>query len=47
MEFLNIENNKINEPHKFVFNLPQGLGLKRLGKYAALQTCLFITYGKI
>ena len=36
------ENSKLNEPHKFVLNLPQ-----ILNKFVALQNYLFITRGKI
>ena len=35
--FINTENSKTSEPHKFVLNLPQRSDLKRLDKYAGLQ----------
>ena len=35
--FMNTENNKTNEPHKFVLNLPQRLNLRSSDKHAALQ----------
>ena len=35
--FMNTENSKMNEPHKFVLNLPQRLELKRSNKHVALQ----------
>ena len=41
--FMNIENSKRNEPHKFVLNLSQRLDLRSSNKYAALKNYLFIT----
>ena len=41
--FMNTENNKTNEPHKFALNLSQRLGLRSLNKHVALQS-LFIYY---
>ena len=35
--FMNTENSKMNEPHKFVLNLPQILDLRSSNKYVALQ----------
>ena len=35
--FMNMENSKIDEPHKFVLNLSQRLDLKRSNKHVALQ----------
>ena len=35
--FMNTENSKMNEPHKFVPNLSQRLGLRSLNKHVALQ----------
>ena len=37
MIFMNTENSKTNEPHKFVLNLLHRLDLKSLSKYVALQ----------
>ena len=34
---MNTENSKTNEPHKFVFNLPQRSNLRSLNKHVALQ----------
>ena len=36
--FINTENSKTNEPHKFVFNLSQRSDLKSSNKHVALQT---------
>ena len=35
--FMNTENSKTNEPHKFFLNLPQRLELRSLDKHVALQ----------
>ena len=35
--FINPENSKTNEPHKFVFNLSQRLGLRSSNKDVVLQ----------
>ena len=35
--FLNTENSKTSESHKFVLNLPQRLDLKNSNKHVALQ----------
>ena len=35
--FMNTENSKMNEPHKFVLNLSQRLDLRSSNKYVALQ----------
>ena len=35
--FMNTENSKTNEPHKFVLNLSQRLDLRGSNKHAALQ----------
>ena len=37
MIFINTENSKTNEPHKFVLNLSQRLDLRISNKYIALQ----------
>ena len=42
-KFLNTENSKTNEPHKFLLNLSQRLVLKSSNKHIALQN-LFIYY---
>ena len=36
-EFMNTENSKANEPHKFAFNLSQRLDLTGSNKHIALQ----------
>ena len=36
--FMNTENSKMNEPHKFVLNLSQRLNLKSSNKLVALQS---------
>ena len=41
--FMNKENSKRNEPHKFVLNLSQRLDLRSSNKHAALKNYLFIT----
>ena len=35
--FINTENRKANEPHKFVLNLSQRLDFKKLNEHVALQ----------
>ena len=35
--FMNTENSKTNEPHKFFLNLSQRLDLRSSNKYVALQ----------
>ena len=35
--FMNTENNKTNEPNKFVLNLSQKLDLRSLNKHVTLQ----------
>ena len=45
--FLNTENIKTNEPHKFVLNLSQRLDLRSPNKHVALQNLSFYTSGKI
>ena len=35
--FMNTESSRTNEPHKFVFNLSQGLDLRNSNKHVALQ----------
>ena len=35
--FMNTENSKTNEPHKFVLNLSQKLDFRSLNKYFAFQ----------
>ena len=34
---MNMENSKMNEPHKFVLNLSQRLDLRSLDKHVSLQ----------
>ena len=34
---MNMENNKVNEPHKFVHNLSQRLDLRSSDKHVGLQ----------
>ena len=41
--FMDTENSKTNEPHKFVFNFSQRLDLKGPNKHAALQN-LSVSY---
>ena len=42
--FINTVDSKTNEPHKFVFHLPQRLDLKILDKYVALENlCICYT----
>ena len=45
--FMNTENNKTNEPHKFALNLSQRLGLRSLINMLLFKAYLFITRGKI
>ena len=40
--FMNTENSKMSEPHKFILTLLQRLDLRSSNKI-----CLFITHGKI
>ena len=35
--FMSTENSKMNEPHKFVYNLSQKLDLRSSNKHVALQ----------
>ena len=35
--FMNTKNSKINDPHKFVLSLPQGLHLRSLNKHVPIQ----------
>ena len=35
--FLNTENNKMNEPHKFVLNLSQRLDIRSSNKYIVIH----------
>ena len=35
--FMNMENDKTNEPHKFIVNLSQRLDLRSSNKHVALQ----------
>ena len=48
-KFMNTENSKMNEPHKFVLNLSQRSDLRSSNKINMLlfKTYLFITLGKI
>ena len=43
--FMNTENSKTNEPHRFVLNLSQRLDLRSSNKHVTLQN--FITREKI
>ena len=46
--FMNTGNNKTNEPHKFLLNLPQRLYLRILSKHIALQNlCIYYTWKNI
>ena len=47
--FVNTENSKINEPHKFVLNLSQKLDLRSSNKYTAYQnlTVYYYTFKNI
>ena len=47
MILVNTENNKTNEPHKFLLNVLQILDLRDSNKYVALKNYLFITRGEI
>ena len=38
--FINTENSKPNEPHKFALNLSQRLDLRRSNKHVPLQSVL-------
>ena len=44
--FMNTENSKPNEPHKFVLKLPQRFNLRSSNKHVFLQNFSFITRGK-
>ena len=39
--FMNTGNSKTNEPHEFVLNLSQRLGLRGFNKHFALQNLFF------
>ena len=41
--FMNMKNTKMNEPHKFVLNLPQRLDWRRSDTHVALED-LYIYY---
>ena len=47
--FMNMENSKTSEQHKFVVNVPQRLDLRSSDRHVILlfKTCLFITREKI
>ena len=46
--FMNTENSKTNEPHKFVLNLSEILDLNSSNKYVALQKLsIYYTWRKI
>ena len=45
--YMNTENSKGSEPHKFVFKLLQRLDLRSLHKHVALQSFLSFTPGII
>ena len=48
MMFLNTENSKTNQPHKFVLNLSQRLDLRSSNKHAALQNlCIYYKWKNI
>ena len=40
--FMNTENSKTNEPHKFALNLSQRLDLRSLNKHVTLQNQDFL-----
>ena len=40
--FMNVQNSKTNEPHKFVLNLSQRLDLRSSNKHVALQNLLYV-----
>ena len=43
-----MDNSKMNEPHKFVFNLSQRLDLKSKDKHVALQNLsIYYTWNKL
>ena len=43
---MNTENSKMNESHKFIFNLSQRLDLKSSNKHVALQNVSIYYMGK-
>ena len=45
--FMNTENSKPNEPHKFVLNLSQRLNLRSSKGMLLFKTYVFITCGNI
>ena len=45
--FINTENSKANEPHKFVLNFSQRLDLRVRINNLLFKTYLFMTRGKI
>ena len=45
--FMNTENSKTNEPHKFALNLSQRLDLRSSKNMLLFKTYLFITRQKI
>ena len=44
--FMNTENGKTNEPHKFALNLSQRLALRSSDKNVALQNFFYLLYVK-
>ena len=46
--FMNTENSKANEPHRFFLKLSQRLGLRSSNKYVALQNlCIYYTWKNV
>ena len=46
--FINMENNKTNETHKFVLNLSQRIDLRSSNKYVTIQNlCIYYTWKNI
>ena len=43
--FMNAENSKTSQPHKFDLNMSQIFDLRGVNKYVALQYLTFITRG--
>ena len=42
--FMNTENSKTNEPHKFVLNLSQRLDLRSSNKHVAFQKFVYLLH---
>ena len=46
--FINMENSKMNEPHKFILNLSQRLDIRSSNKHVALQNLsIYFTWKNI